>query len=111
LLFLTIPSDRTRAKTENITYAVDFQPSGLSAQSESVKPTNKGVPLNYNVSQTELYHKHTKASFLFLLNGFHGVIAYIVKQDQQQRKYQDQNDSTIRGYQLIDSTKWHQIWE
>jgi hypothetical protein len=34
---------------------------------------------------------------------------HIPKQDQQQRKYQDGYESNIRGYQLTDGTKWHQL--
>jgi hypothetical protein len=108
MLFLTSPSDRSRTKDENITCS-RLSIIRVTSQSESVKPTNKGVPLNCNVSQTELYPGHTKVSFLFLSNGFHGVFSYTRKQDQQQRKYQDGYESNIRGYQLTDGTKWHQL--
>jgi hypothetical protein len=67
--------------------------------------------MNCNVSQTELYHEHSEVSFYLLSNGFHGVFAYTGQQDQQQRKYQDGYESSIRGYQLTDGTGWHQLQE
>jgi hypothetical protein len=39
------------------------------------------------------------------------VFSYTRKQDQQQRKDRDRNESSIRGYQLTDDTRWHQLRE
>jgi hypothetical protein len=39
------------------------------------------------------------------------VFSYTGKQDQQQRKYQDGYESSIRGYQLTDGIGWHQLQE
>lgn len=61
-----------------------------------------------NTSQSEMYPRYTKVLFLLLSNDFHGVFAYTGQQNQQKRKYQDKYESNIRGYQLIDGTKWNQ---
>jgi hypothetical protein len=47
-----------------------------SAQFELVELANKGVPLNFNASQTKLYPRYIKVSFLLLFNGFQGVFTY-----------------------------------
>ena len=106
LLFLTSPSDRSRSQTENIT-SVDFQSSGSLTQFESIKPTNKGFPLYYNESQTELYLEYIKVLFLFLSNDFHEVFAYNEKHDQRKRRGQDENESSIRDYEQAIDTRWH----
>jgi len=41
----------------------------------------------------------------------HGFFAYTQQQDQYPRKHRDGYESSIRGYQLTNGAKWHQIWE
>lgn len=63
-----------------------------------------------NVSQTKPYIGYAEILFfLVLFDEFHGVFSYSRQHDQQQRKYQYGYDLNIRGYQLIDSTRWHHL--
>ena len=72
-----------------------------------MKPTNKGVPLNCNESQAELYLEYIEVLFFPLSSDFHEEFTYNGKHDQQQRKGQDGNESSIKDYQQADITRWH----
>ena len=69
----------------NTKLAIDFRSSRSPTQLESLKPI-MDFSLYCNGSRIELYHECTKVLFWLLSNDFHEGVAYIRKQDQQQRK-------------------------
>ena len=58
-------------------------------------------------SETELYLEYIEVFFLLLSSEFHEDFAYNGQHDQQQRKGQDGNESSIKDYQQADDTRWH----